>query len=140
MCWLDQIARVLFRGRATKDIPHSSTAFMAKFIPRLVNSSVVRAQPRRGAGSPISRLLSRASRASTFHDVPQTESLVARYIVSYIPVNKFIIIMGRLSQLQCTRRVFVRSLRTKSLFNPTPPPPTPPTKREPIRPLLSLYF
>ena len=99
---------------------------MAKFIPRLVNmSSVVRAQPRRGAGSPISRLLSRASRASTFHDVPQTESLVARYIVSYIPVNKFIIIMGRLSQLQCTRRVFVRSLRTKSLFNPTPPTPHP---------------
>ena len=47
-----------FSGQ-TKDIPHSSTAFMAKFIPRLVNSRVVRAQPRGGAGSPISSLLSR---------------------------------------------------------------------------------
>ena len=110
---------MLFRGRATRDIPHFSNAFMAKFIPRLVNSRFVRAQIRGGACSPISSLLSHVY----FSRYPPKWRACSH--AKLFPIYPSISSSCGLSQLQCTRRVFVRSLLTESVFNP-PPPPTPP--------------
>ena len=107
---------MLFRGRATRDIPHFSSAFMAKFIPRLVNSRFVRAQIRGGAGSPISSLLSRVY----FSRYPPKWRACSQ--AKLFPIYPSISSSCGLSQLQCTRRVFVRSLLTESVFNPLTPP------------------
>ena len=91
---------------------------MAKFIPRLVNSRFVRAQIRGGACSPISSLLSHVY----FSRYPPKWRACSH--AKLFPIYPSISSSCGLSQLQCTRRVFVRSLLTESVFKP--PPPTPP--------------
>ena len=133
MCWLDKIARVLFRGRATRDIPHFSTAFMAKFIPRLVNSRVVSAHKERGRlpvfVSPLARLLFtmsptwRACSHAKFNLVPRAlfpgfgggpkarekrpgDEVDAKLFPIYPSISSLSSSCG-LSQLQCTGRAWL---------------------------------
>ena len=53
--------------------------FVCHFACSLRASSPFFASERGCRKGPLSRLLSRASRASTFHDIPQRESLLAGY-------------------------------------------------------------
>ena len=89
---------------------------MAKFIPRLVNSRFVRAQIRGGACSLISSLLSHVY----FSRYPPKWRACSH--AKLFPIYPSISSSCGLSQLQCTRRVFVRSLLTESVFNPPTPP------------------